>query len=256
LTAGLFLDVNEITVINQTVVAEGTFVTDQLDEQLTEPTDKTFGVAHEQTGTVREYDRYERAEVPAEVENAPAVAVADETVVVSPDIDRLGAGDLVVGRLGPLPSDQLTEDGQTIEPDPQFEPRSGEDMIATVEAVADGGDAPSTDVDSLREFVAASRTLFTTGFLAVFVLVLCNGLLAVGIGGQYVGGRLTDAIVPERGLAVMLAALATIAVLFIPAAETLPTLLGISVALGASFAGAALTYGSSTALFLRLVSEL
>jgi MFS family permease len=218
------------------------------------------------------------------------------------------------------------------------------DETAAVEAVADGGDAPSTDVDSLREFVAASRTLFTAGFLAVFVLVLCNGLyyrgmitflpellrdflaplvditpeeglgpvpdgpaarefdlsqylyaglLAVGIGGQYVGGHLTDAIVPERGLAIMLAALATIAVLFIPAAETLPTLLGISVALGfalfamqplsqatvakysppehrglsfgytylaifgigalgASLAGAALTYGSSTALFLLL----
>jgi len=150
-------------------------------------------------------------------------------------------------------------------------------------AAADGGEAPTTDIDSVREFLDASRGLFTAGFLTVFVLVLFNGLyyrgmltflpgllgefldplldiapaegvgpvsdgrvgsefdlsrylyaglLAVGIGGQYVGGRLTDAIQPERGLAVMLAALVTIALLFVPASRTLPTLLLVSVALG------------------------
>jgi MFS family permease len=150
-------------------------------------------------------------------------------------------------------------------------------------AAADGGEAPTTDIDSVGEFLSASRGLFTTGFLIVFVLVLFNGLyyrgmltflpgllgdfldplldiapeeglgvvsdgrvgsefdlsrylyaglLAVGIGGQYVGGRLTDAIQPERGLAIMLAALVTIALLFVPASRTLPTLVLVSIALG------------------------
>ncbi|SFS07956.1 Sugar phosphate permease [Halomicrobium zhouii] len=157
------------------------------------------------------------------------------------------------------------------------------DETAAVDVAADGGDAPSADVDSLGEFVSASRGLFTVGFLTVLALVLFNGLyyrgmltflpdllgefldplvgttsgagiglfadgafarefdlsqylyaglLAVGIGGQYVGGRLTEALDPEQGLAVMLTALVAIGLLFVPAAETLPTLLAVSVALG------------------------
>ena len=217
------------------------------------------------------------------------------------------------------------------------------DEAAAVTA-ADGGDAPATDVGSLREFLAASRGVFTVGFLTVFALVMFNGLyyrgmltflpgllsdflaplvdsggsgtvgpvtegavasefdlsrylyaglLAVGIGGQYVGGRLTDAVEPERGVAVMLAALTVIAVLFVPASATLPALLAASVALGfalfamqpltqatiakysppehrglsfgytylaifgigalgASITGAALTYGTTSTLFLLL----
>ena len=209
----------------------------------------------------------------------------------------------------------------------------------------DSSDA-ATDIDSPAEFLAASRGLFTAGFLTVFVLVLFNGLyyrgmvtflpdllsdfldpllavdpaaaigpiadspaasefdlsqylyaglLAVGIGGQYVGGRLTDAIEPERGLAGMLVALVVIALLFVPAAGSLPTLLVVSAALGfalfglqplsqatiakysppayrglsfgytylaifgigalgASLAGAALTYGSQTTLFVMLAA--
>jgi hypothetical protein len=49
------------------------------------------------------------------------------------------------------------------------------DETAAVGAIADGGEAPSTGVDSFREFVAASKGLFTAGFLAVFVLVLFKG---------------------------------------------------------------------------------
>ena len=204
--------------------------------------------------------------------------------------------------------------------------------------------ATASDVDSLASFVTASRGLFTTGFLTVFVLVLFNGLyyrgmvtflpevlsdvldpllavdpaaaigpvadspaasefdlskylyaglLAVGVAGQYVGGKLTNAIEPERGLARMLTLLVVIALLFVPASGSLPTLLAISVALGfalfglqplsqatiakysppayrglsfgftylaifgigalgASLAGAALTYGSQTTLFVML----
>ncbi|RJX51177.1 MFS transporter [Halonotius pteroides] len=122
---------------------------------------------------------------------------------------------------------------------------------------------------------------------------LYAGLLAVGVAGQYVGGKLTDAIEPERGLAGMLTLLVVIALLFVPASGSLPTLLAISVALGfalfglqplsqatiakysppayrglsfgftylaifgigalgASLAGAALTYGSQTTLFVLL----
>lgn len=61
---------------------------------------------------------------------------------------------------------------------------------------------------------------------------LYAGLLTVGIAGQYVGGRLTDRVEVDRWLAITLALLAVIAVLFIPATETLPTLLLVSAALG------------------------
>jgi len=207
-------------------------------------------------------------------------------------------------------------------------------------------DGTSPDVDSPAEFVAASRGLFTAGFLTVFVLVLFNGLyyrgmltflprllsdfldpllavdpvaaiepiadtpaasefdlsrylfaglLAVGVAGQYVGGRLTDAIEPERGLAGMLVVLVAVALLFVPASGSLPTLLAVSAvlgfalfglqplsqatiakysppdyrglsfgytylaifgigALGASLAGAALTYGTQTTVFLMLAA--
>ena len=210
----------------------------------------------------------------------------------------------------------------------------------------DGSDTTAPDVDSLSEFLAASRGLFTAGFATVFVLVLFNGLyyrgmltflpgllsdflapllsvdpaaaigpiadtpaadefklsrylyaglLAVGIGGQYVGGKLTDAIEPERGLAGMLVVLVAVAVLFVPASGSLPLLLAVSAvlgfalfglqplsqatiakysppayrglsfgftylaifgigALGASVAGAALTYGSQTTLFATLAA--
>jgi MFS family permease len=62
---------------------------------------------------------------------------------------------------------------------------------------------------------------------------LYAGLLTVGIGGQYLGGRLTDRVEPDRGLAAMLAVLTGLAVAFVPAAETgLGSLLAVSVLLG------------------------
>jgi predicted MFS family arabinose efflux permease len=45
-------------------------------------------------------------------------------------------------------------------------------------------------------------------------------LLMVGIGGQYLGGRLTERIEPDRGMLLMLVCLTTFALLFVPAAET------------------------------------
>jgi MFS family permease len=66
--------------------------------------------------------------------------------------------------------------------------------------------------------------------LARYVYV---GLLTVGIAGQYVGGRLTDRIEPERGLVVMLLVLTTIALAFVPASRAgLGPLLAIGGALG------------------------
>lgn len=62
---------------------------------------------------------------------------------------------------------------------------------------------------------------------------LYAGLLTVGIGGQYLGGRLTDRIEPDRGLLFMVASLAVIALSFVPAAGAgLPGLLLASFVLG------------------------
>ena len=62
---------------------------------------------------------------------------------------------------------------------------------------------------------------------------LYAGLLTVGIGGQYLGGRLTERIEPDRGLIVMLSALSVIALAFVPAARLgLWGLIAASVALG------------------------
>jgi MFS family permease len=157
----------------------------------------------------------------------------------------------------------------------------GDFLAPLVDIAPDEGIGPVPDGPVAREF-DLSQYLYA-------------GLLAVGVGGQYVGGRLTDAVEPERGLAAMLGSMAAIALLFVPASRTLPTLLAISVALGfalfavqplsqatiakyspaehrglsfgytylaifgigalgASLTGAALTYGSSTAVFVLLAA--
>ena len=159
------------------------------------------------------------------------------------------------------------------------------DETAAVDAVADGGDAPTMEVASPRDFLAASRGLFTAGFLVVFGIVLFNGLyyraaltflpellgeflaplveaaslgplaggpaaaeldlsrylftglLVVGIAGQYVGGRLTDAVEPERGLAAAVAVLVVVALLFVPATGAAWSLLLVGAALGFTLFG-------------------
>jgi MFS family permease len=125
---------------------------------------------------------------------------------------------------------------------------------------------------------------------------LYAGLLTVGIGGQYLGGRLTDAIEPDRGLIGALLGLTGIALLFVPAAQaglagllvasvflgfglfaiqpltqatiakySLPESRGLSFgytylaifgigALGASIAGAVLTYASVSVMFVVLAA--
>jgi MFS family permease len=197
-----------------------------------------------------------------------------------------------------------------------------------------GGDKTSTP-DSLGAFLSTSKTLFVGSFAVVFVVVACSGLyyrgvltflpelladlsvfqpiefagetqeparyiysglLAVGVAGQYVGGRLTDRIAPGKGIAVAFAGLALLALAYLPLADmgAIPLLVGSAVlgfalfvvqplyqaavaeytppsarglsygytylgvfgvgALGATLAGAVLTYADAAALFALLAA--
>ncbi|MFB6267166.1 MAG: MFS transporter [Halodesulfurarchaeum sp.] len=129
-------------------------------------------------------------------------------------------------------------------------------------AVADGdGDTREDSVRSLSAFVAESRTLLLSPFLAVVTIMMLSGLyyrgfltflpellssfpmfapievagralepsryfystlLVIGMAGQYVGGKLTDRIPTERGLAIGYISLAVLAVLFLPTATLGP----------------------------------
>lgn len=112
-------------------------------------------------------------------------------------------------------------------------------------------------IDSLDEFLTLSKTLLAGAFLIVFATVmleglyyrgiltflpslldsfqaiapvsafgrtihpanyLYSGLLAVGVAGQYVGGKLTDRVPVEVGLTIGYCSLGLIALLFIPIA--------------------------------------
>ncbi len=138
---------------------------------------------------------------------------------------------------------------------------------------ADGGsDKPNRRIDSIADFLGQSRHLFASSAALVFLIAIMSGLyyrsvltflpellgefpslapvdvgpltleaarylyvalLMVGIGGQYVGGRLTDRWPVERGVMIGFAGLAAIGVLFLPVAETgLSGLLLASAALG------------------------
>ena len=133
---------------------------------------------------------------------------------------------------------------------------------------ADEADAP----DSFAAFLASSKTLLTGSFLLVFAVVICSGLfyrgvltflpelladletfqpvtfagetqnpsdyiyvglLGVGVAGQYLGGRLTDLIRPERGIAYAFGALGVLSLVYLPIAGLGPVpLLVVSAALG------------------------
>jgi len=135
-----------------------------------------------------------------------------------------------------------------------------------------GGSKANPGIDSLGEFLATSRHLFVGAFVVVFAVVMLSGLyyrgaltflpelfagfdaiqpvelagreiepgnyiytglLAVGVGGQYVGGKLTDRVPVELGLAVGYGTLGVIALAYLPAAEAgLLPLLVLSALLG------------------------
>jgi MFS family permease len=57
-------------------------------------------------------------------------------------------------------------------------------------------------------------------------------VLTVGVFGQYLGGRIADRVLPERGLMALMGTLAALALLFIPATGTVPSFVAVSLALG------------------------
>jgi len=121
---------------------------------------------------------------------------------------------------------------------------------------SDGGGDRTSSVESFADFGVGSRELFLGGFALIFPVVVASGLyyrgvltflpevlstydafaavalgdlsletyryayaglLAVGVVGQYAGGRVSDRVRPERALAPAFLALAVLAVLFLPA---------------------------------------
>lgn len=139
-------------------------------------------------------------------------------------------------------------------------------VAANREPVTDGGGP------SLSEFVSDTLVLFTGGFLVVFPMVVLEGffyrgiltflpeilasyrslapvtiaeqeldpaqyvyvaLLVVGMAGQYVGGKLTDRMPPERAVVGVFIALAVLCLVFVPAANAgLVALLVVTMLLG------------------------
>lgn len=125
-------------------------------------------------------------------------------------------------------------------------------------AISDGGSKADAGVSSFGEFLSESSRLFTGPFIAVFLVVICSGLyyrgvltfmpevlgsfaifdpveiagqpiepsryvyaglLVVGVGGQYVGGKLSDRLPTEWGIAAAFGTLAVLALVFIPAVD-------------------------------------
>ncbi|MFB6118446.1 MFS transporter [Halosegnis sp.] len=145
------------------------------------------------------------------------------------------------------------------------------DIDETAAATDDNARA-SGDVGSLAEFFTSSRRLLLGPFVLVFVVVICSGLyyrgfltflpellgrfdslspialagrtiepsryvyvglLTAGVAGQYLGGRLTDAIPAERGLAAGYTVLGVLALGYLPVARTgLGPLLVVSAVMG------------------------
>lgn len=129
--------------------------------------------------------------------------------------------------------------------------------------------------ETIGEFVSASRTLFASSFLLVFLAVLLSGLyyrgiltflpdlltvpglaafgvtgveldssrylytglLMVGVLGQYAGGKLTDRLPPEYGLIGGYGVLTVLALAFVPATGSAVLLVVVSAALGFTLFG-------------------
>ena len=136
----------------------------------------------------------------------------------------------------------------------------------------DDGDDDDDTPDTIGEFLDVSAMVVKSAFAFVFVVVMMNGLyyrgvltflpellagletfqpieiagepqepanyvysglLAVGIAGQYVGGRLTERLSPGQGITYTFGALAVLAVLFLPLASMgAAPLLAVSAVLG------------------------
>ncbi len=137
---------------------------------------------------------------------------------------------------------------------------------------SDGGEDRTSSVESFADFKLGSKELFLGGFALIFPVVVASGLyyrgiltflpevlssydafaaiavgdlsletyryayaglLAVGILGQYAGGRVSDLVRPERALAPAFLALAVLAAFVLPAANAgLVPFLALGVVLG------------------------
>ena len=155
--------------------------------------------------------------------------------------------------------------GEEGEPGSEEDEREGEE-----DDLADGDRTES--VASIADFLTTSRTLFASAFVFVFAILIISGLyyrgvttflqqilselpflstvtlgqvdlepsrfvyaglLMIGMAGQYVGGKLTDRIPTEWGLAGGFGALALVGLLFVPASNAgIVPLLVVSALLG------------------------
>jgi len=145
-------------------------------------------------------------------------------------------------------------------------------LVSVDESAHEAGGKASGPPSSWSAFLDTSKTLFAGAFVLVFGIVMMSGLyyrgvltflpellsdldfvqsfaadsgidsparyvysglLAVGVFGQYAGGRLTDRMPPERGIAIAFGVLAVLAVAFMPLAGigAVP-LLAVSAVLG------------------------
>ncbi|PSP89596.1 MFS transporter [Halobacteriales archaeon QS_4_69_34] len=165
---------------------------------------------------------------------------------------------------------RATDGGAATDDDP---PASDAAESATDGGVDEAGGGPRAGgVASVPELVADSKALFAGWFAVVFGVVIASGLyyrgvltflptlfgdlpalspvtfagrefqpadyaysglLMVGVLGQYVGGRLTDRIRPERAIVAAFGVLSALAVVFLPVARAgLGPLLALGAALG------------------------
>jgi len=176
--------IENVTVVNETVVGKGSFTADELDELLTTSTAEPYGSVYEQTNSTLGYDMYEPVEVSESIsEDPPLVALTDESVVVSPNDKQLtrtvatgagnrshiyetneviagllaeaGTGDVVIGELGSL-RDGSRNLRETFGVDPQFEVRADEDVVASLE-LTDGSDTVKSQFALTAEGLDESR---------------------------------------------------------------------------------------------------
>ncbi len=159
-------EASDLLVVNGTVIVRGTFNTDELNEWLTDDSEP-FTATYEQTGEIRGYDRYDPDEVPEGVEDAPVVAVDEETLLLDSDADRLeqvasvgdgdqssateedetiawlveqvGDGDIVTGQVGPVPTSEFDPE-EFLDNGLSFQPADGEDVLAAATFDPDAGE--------------------------------------------------------------------------------------------------------------------
>lgn len=175
-------DPSRLLFVNGTTIVTGKFDRAELGDRLTDDSG-LFTVAYEDSGKRRGYDRYTPTERPDSVENPPAVAIDDSTILTARDeegltriidtvaddrplaidesetltwlVEEIETGDLVVGEIGTPPVEKRPEEGFT-QTDQGFEPAAGEDTMAAVDL------DPGTEAIEVRFALAADDLDDTT----------------------------------------------------------------------------------------------